>query len=855
LSKCLALWLAFAPLRSLLGQVNVLTWHNDSARTGQNPIETVLSPVNVNASSFGKLFTIAVDGKVDAQPLYVPSLTVASMGVHNVLYVVTEHDTVYAFDADNGAQLWETTLLKQGESPSDNRGCSQVTPEIGITATPVIDLRSGPHGTLYVVGMSKDGAGNYHHRLHALDLVIGTEEFGGPTEVQATYPGTGDGSTGGTLTFDPKQYKERAALALANGVVYTSWASHCDIFPYTGWVIAYNEATLARVSVLDLTPNGSDGAMWGAGAGLAADSNANLYTLIGNGTFDTTLTSSGFPTNSDYGNAIVKLSTSNSALSVADYFTMHNTTSESNGDEDLGSGGLILLPPLSDSHGNPRALAVGAGKDGVIYVVDRNNLGKFNLSQDAIFQRLPGVIGSVFSSPAWFNGHLYYAAVSDSLKAFAYVGGSFGTTPSSLTIQTFPYPGATPSVSSNGSTNGIIWVTENSSTAVLHAFDASDLSKELYNSNQASGSRDHFGTGNKFITPTIANGKVYVGTTSGVGVFGLLNCTYSIDKSAATFGSNASSGNVVVMTAAGCSWSVSNSSNFVTIESGASGSGPGTVSYSISANPGPSRTASLSIADQIFTLNQSGQPANPSSIGVYHSGVWYLDANSNGQWDGSAIDTMYPQFGLPSDVPVTGDWDGSGKSKIGVYRNGAWYLDTNGNGRWDGPSIDSVYPQFGLPGDIPVVGDWDGSGKTKIGVYRNGTWYLDTNGNGQWDGPGVDTMYPQFGLPTDIPVTGDWDGSGKTKIGVYHNGTWYLDLNGNGQWDGAGADTLYPLFGLATDIPVTGDWDGSGKTKIGVYHGGTWYLDTDGNGQYDASDAVYPVFGLSADIPVVKQKP
>jgi hypothetical protein len=246
-----------------------------------------------------------------------------------------------------------------------------------------------------------------------------------------------------------------------------------------------------------------------------------------------------------------------------------------------------------------------------------------------------------------------------------------------------------------------------------------------------------------------------------------------------------------------------------------------------------------------------------SMIGVFHpgaqAGTWYLDNNGNGRWDGAGIDLTYPLFGLSTDIPVTGDWDGSGHTKIGVYHKGTWYLDTNGDGMFD--AGDTVY-QFGLPGDIPVTGDWDGSGRTKIGVYHNGTWYLDTNGNGQYDGPAIDTTYPVFGLPTDIPVTGDWDGSGKTKIGVYHNGTWYLDLNGNGQWDGAGVDTLYPVFGLPSDIPVTGDWNGAGKTKIGVYHDGTWYLDANGNGAFDANaDITYPVFGLRADVPVIRQKP
>jgi hypothetical protein len=500
----------------LYGQASVFTWQNDNARTGQNLQETSLTTANVNSSAFGRLFTITVDGRVDAEPLYAPSLVV-NQGPHNVLFVVTEHGSAYAFDADTGAQLWHVSLLLSGETPSDNRGCGQVSPEIGITSTPVIDPRMGPHGTIYMVAMSKNGS-TYHQRLHALDLTTGSEEFSGPTEVQATYSGNGDGSAGGVVPFDPKQYKERAGLLLLNGIVYTSWASHCDIFPYTAWVIGYDQTNLSRVSVLNLTPNGHDGSVWAAGAGPAADSQGNIYVLLANGTFDTTLTQTGFPASGDYGNGFVKIAAG--GTSVADYFTMNNTVAESNADQDLGSGGAMLLPPLNDSQGHPRDLAVGAGKDGNIYVVDRANMGKFNQSSNGIYQELPAAVGQVFSSPAWFGGKLYYGGVSDTLKAFTFANGSFAQT--SHTVQTFAYPGTTPSISANGSSNGIVWSAENSGTAVLHAFDAANLSTELYNSNTAANSRDHFGAGNKYIVPMVANGKVYVGTTTGVGGFGLL---------------------------------------------------------------------------------------------------------------------------------------------------------------------------------------------------------------------------------------------------------------------------------------------------------------------------------------------
>jgi hypothetical protein len=502
---------------------DVLTYHNDNARTGQNLSETILTPSNVNSSSFGKLFVISVDGKVDAQPLYLSSVAIPTQGTHNVLYVATEHASVYALDADTGSSLWRVTALQSGETPSDNRGCDQVVPEIGITATPVIDRGAGPHGTVYVVAMSKDGSDVYHQRLHALDATTGAEQFGGPREIQASYPGTGDNSSSGTVTFDPKQYEERAALLLLNGVLYTTWTSHCDIRPYTGWIISYDQNTLSQVNVLNTTPNGNEGAFWMSGAGPAADANGNIYLLEANGTFDTTMNARGFPSQGDFGNAFLKLSTLNRQLAVADYFEMFSANAENSVDQDLGSGGALVLPDLTDASGKTRHLAVGAGKDANIYVVDRDNLGKFNpASNSNIYQVVPGALSSsVFSMPAYFNHTVYYGAEGDNIKAFPITNAQLATTPTSETTASFIYPGATPSISANGTSNGIVWATENTSPAVLDAFDATNL-HELYNSNQASGGRDQFGAGNKFITPMIVNGKVYVGTTTGVGVFGLL---------------------------------------------------------------------------------------------------------------------------------------------------------------------------------------------------------------------------------------------------------------------------------------------------------------------------------------------
>ena len=503
----------------------VLTYHNNNLRTGWNSSETSLTVKNVNVNTFGKLFEISADGLVDAQPLYVAGLGIPGKGTHNVLFVASEHDSVFGFDADDGSPLWQVTVLAAGETTSDDRGCEQVTPEIGVTSTPVIDLSMGLHGTIYVVAMSKDSSGNYHQRLHALDITTGAEQFNGPMEIAAQYPGTGDNSQGGYVIFDPKQYKERAGLLLLNHIVYTSWASHCDDRPYTGWIISYNGKTLAQESVLNVTPNGSEGAIWASGAGLATDNLGNIYFLDANGTFDTTLNGSGFPVNGDYGNAIMKLSTKDNRAAVSDYFNMYNTVAESQADEDLGSGGAMVVPNFKDASGTLHELVVGAGKDANIYLANRTNMGKFNPNNNSqIYQEVTGALaGSVFSAPAFADHKIYYGAVGDSIKAFSFNSqGMLNSTPASATATNFAYPGATPSISGNSAGNMILWATENTDPIVLHAYNANNLTQELYNSNQAAGGRDHFGDGNKYIAPMIANGKVYVGTTDGVGVLGLL---------------------------------------------------------------------------------------------------------------------------------------------------------------------------------------------------------------------------------------------------------------------------------------------------------------------------------------------
>lgn len=505
---------------------DVLTYHNDNARTGWNPHELVLTPSNVNARSFGLKTILQVDGKVDAQPLYVSNTPVyrggTLVGNRDLVIVATEHDSVYAFDAGTGTLYWHAVLLNTGETTSDPRGCDQVVPEIGITATPVVDRTNGAagtSGTIYVVAMSKSGS-TYHQRLYALKLATG--QAVGVVEVQASYPGSGPNNDGhGHVIFNPAQYKERASLLLLNGIVYTAWSSHCDIPEYTGWIIGYNEKTLVRTTVLNIDPNGSasGNSFWGSGAGPAADAAGNIYALSANGPFDTMLTSAGFPNKGDYGDTFLKLSTTG-GLRVSDYFTPFDQANDAAHDIDLGSGGAVVLPDMVDASNKVRHLAIGAGKDTNIYLVDRDNMGKFVPGANNIYQELAGALpGGEYASAAYFNGSVYFGPRGGALRRFSFTRARLNPNPAMTSPKTlFAYPGVTPSISSSGNNSGIVWAYENPSSgnqAVLHAYDASSL-VELYKSNQ------NFGIANKFITPTICNGEVLAATTNSVGVFGLL---------------------------------------------------------------------------------------------------------------------------------------------------------------------------------------------------------------------------------------------------------------------------------------------------------------------------------------------
>ncbi|MBZ5512719.1 MAG: pyrrolo-quinoline quinone [Acidobacteriia bacterium] len=493
----------------------ILTHKYNNYRAGQNTSETVLTPANVNPSTFGKLFSYPVDGYNYAEPLYVPNLNIAG-GTHNVVFVATEHDSVYAFDADGkqSTPLWQVSFINPsaGILPFSSSATAYIGPEIGITSTPAIDLSTG---TMYVVADTQVNGTGARYQLHALDITTGAEKFGGPVTISGSVSGTGAASRGGTVTFDPAQHLQRASLLLANGAIYIAFASFGDTDPYHGWIFTYSASTLARLGIFCDTPNGTEGGIWMAGAGMSADSSGNVYVSTGNGTF--TVQTAG----SDYGDSVIKFSSSPS-LTVTDWFSPYDNSSLSVLDLDLGSGGLLLFP---DGTGGGSLMLIG-GKNGTLYLLNRASLGHWQSgSNSQIIQSIQNASpGEIFGTPVWWNGWVYVGALNDSIKAFQLQNGKLTTIPTSATSTYFPDPGApAPSLSANGSSNGILWALEytGGTSEVLHAWDATDLSRELYNSSSNLG--DDLGPGVRFTVPTVADGKVFVGTAASLAVYGPAN--------------------------------------------------------------------------------------------------------------------------------------------------------------------------------------------------------------------------------------------------------------------------------------------------------------------------------------------
>jgi hypothetical protein len=512
--KCLTLLLTAAALLlaayPAFSQVSVLTWHNDNARTGQNLAETILTPTNVNSTNFGKKCSHSVDGQVYAQPLYVPGVSIAG-GTHNVLYVATEHDSVYAFDADclSASALWHTSFLGIGITtmPCTKKGQPQcdmtiLAPERGVTATPVIDTS---RNTIFVGAQTVEN-GVYTQKLHALSLQTGAENSGSPVVITANAP------SNPATALNPQEALQRSALLLQNGVVYVPIGSNDST---NGWLIGYNETSVAQQSVYCVTPNGSLGAIWMGGGGPAVDTGGDIFFSTGNGTFDANTGGS------DYSMSLVKLATNGAA--VLDYFTPSNEAHLSSRDLDRASGGVVLLP---DQPGNFPHEAVLAFKTGEILLLNRDNLGQFNSGnaiQDIQFNK-----SGYWSTAAYWNGNVYLLGVGGPLTQWTMNNGLLPAAPTHTGPTSYTYPGATPSISANGTTNAVVWAIETKGqvqgggAAVLHAYDATNVATELYNSNQA-GTRDVPGASVKFSVPTIANGKVYIGTQTDVDVYGLLH--------------------------------------------------------------------------------------------------------------------------------------------------------------------------------------------------------------------------------------------------------------------------------------------------------------------------------------------
>jgi hypothetical protein len=541
----------------LAPSVDMLTYHNGNANHGKSQSETILTPSNVNASTFGKRFSTPVDGFVYAQPLYKTAVKIStgpSAGTtHNVVYVATEHDSVYALDGASGQILWQTSFLNPSAGVStvpsaDVHGV--ILPEIGITSTPVIDPATN---TLYVMAYTKEVVGttsNYVYRLHALDITSGQEQFGGPLLVADTaYDGTnftfvsgptvngiGAGGSGGKVPFNAVRELQRPGLTLVNGQVYAAFGSHNDLNPTHGWLLGFSAGSrqLRLTAAFNTTPNGGLGSIWQSGGKVAADTNGFLYLETGNGTFDTTLNSSHFPSKGDYGDSFVKLAVDSSStpshqningwgLKVVDYFTPFNQQALAATDADLGSGAPLVFPGSVGSSSHPNLL-IGGGKDGTLYVIDRDNMGKFDPTRDHVVQEVHGLFGQgVWGPPVYINNSVYIAGsnlTNNTGKMFS-ISSAKLSLPTSQTTDTFGFEGSVPTLSANVTSNVILWTLDRTSEQ-LRAYDGSNLGTELYTSVQAPNRRDAVGLVVKFTTPTVANGFVYVGTTNALVAYGLL---------------------------------------------------------------------------------------------------------------------------------------------------------------------------------------------------------------------------------------------------------------------------------------------------------------------------------------------
>jgi len=894
------------PTRAL-AQAAVLTQHNDNARTGANLQETLLSASSVGPATFGKLSNRIVDAQVYAQPLYVPSLNIGG-ATRNVLFVATENNTVYAFDADDpasGSPLWVVNL---GNATPHCAVFGPPTPPtcdpylhntIGITGTPVIDL---PNGILYVVAATVDNPANptvFKQALHALSIYTGSDVYP-PVAIQASVPGTDESpspcvaGSPGTVTFNPRWQLQRSALLLSSGNIYIAFTGHSDVCPYHGWLVGYTPTGGQLVplpTAFNTTPGvpsgqlGGQGGIWHSGQGPAADSAGNVYVLTANGTFDA---QSGGP---DLSDSFVKLSPQ---LSVLDWFTPYNYAYQNGQDLDLGAGGPVLLP------GSPVHL-IGGGKEGILYFLNTQNLGHLqacpggetgcsSAATDLSLQQVAqGIRGAPVTWELAGNQLLYVWGAQDGLRVLN-AANPISSTPVAITPSIVNAPlqellwhsqgwlasvgelGGFLSLSANGSQSGtgIVWATvaagRDASHAIvpglLRAYDASvpvvsgqiGTPTELWDS-KLNGTRDDVGNLAKFVAPTIANGKVYVASSSDtayqlnqVAVYGLYS---SVTKPFFTLSASPSFGRLtpqaqtqftVTVTAlngfAGAvGLSLNPSSLGLSLPPGVSGSfspsqitGSGTSTLTLTTSSSVQQDTPLTIVAQSGALgqdtsicvdgNRDNSQTSPNADtncaadadydgdGRTDFTVW-RPANGVGVWKTLDSRNRAPltqvQWGFSTDVPLRGDFDGDGKADLAVWRpsNGTWYVVRSTTGASDYTGV-----QWGQQGDVPVPADYEGDGKTNFAVWRpsSGTWYVFPNGTGV-----------AWGQAGDVPVPGDYNGDGKAEIAVWRpsNGTWYVYPSGQQvQW------------GLQGDIPVPADYQGIGTTQMAVYRpsNGCWYV-------------------------------
>ena len=783
-----------AILLTLLGalsdaQVSVLTQHNDSARDGLNPNETILTPSNVAPGSFGKLFSLPVDGYIYTQPLYVPGVAIPDNGTHNVVYVATTNDSVFAFDADGLtlSPLWMVNLATLGcpsgwncsavPSSVNYYGASNpdIYPDVGIIGTPVIDTANN---TLFAVAKTQEIDGsttNYVYRLHALNIATGAEQTGSPVVIQGQVAGTGTPNSDGYVVFSQLFSLQRPALVLANGGVYVAFGASGDLSMWHGWIFGFDESTLAQIGVFLITPNGSEGhgGIWMHGNGLAADSAGNLFFSTGNGAFDGA---------TNFSDSYLKLATP--SLTLSDYFTPYNQGSFDSYDLDVAAGGLILLPSSAGTTKYPDIM-IGCAKNGAIYVIDRDDMGEFNSSGDTqIIQELVNVIGSYtynqsspsyeencYSSPAYWNGYVYFGGVNDYLKMFTFSNGFLSTSAVSQSSASYQFPGTSPSISANGSTNGIVWTIQNAgqivgqdltgTSAVLHAYNATNLTNELYNSTEVSS--DAAGAPVKFATPTIANGKVYVGTQTSVAVYGLLNSPTVVsvspnagptagDTAVTITGTNFASGATVMFG--------STAATNVTFVS----------ATTIDATSPQGTTGSVNVT---VTLN-GGQS------GTLINGFTYQGSTS-----GPTVTSLSTTSGpVGTAVTITGTNFGSSQGTSTVSFNGTVATVTS----WSGTSIATAVPSGATTGNVVV---------TVAGVASNGVSFTVT---GSSPGPVVTSLNPTSGpVATAVTITGTNFGSSQGTSTASFNGTAATVTS----WSGTSIATTVPSGATTGNVVVT----------------------------------------------------